>query len=81
MLEQAQKIMQEAGNGQLSTLVYYPKYQQHSDQLAELTKDVQKIKKEARKDVVASITGLRPQGVMRCHKVLSGCACLQALIV
>lgn len=62
VLGRAQKVVQEAGNGQLSTLVYYPRYQQHSDELAELTKDVQHIKKEARKDVIASITGYVPKG-------------------
>ena len=61
MLQRAQQVVQEAGNGQLSTLVYYPKYQQHSDQLADLTNDVKQIKKEARKDVIASITGYVPK--------------------
>ena len=62
VLGRAQKVVQEAGNGQLSTLVYYPRYDEHSDELAKLTEEVQHIKKEARKDVIASITGYVPKG-------------------
>ena len=61
VLQRAQKIVQEAGNGKLSTLVYYPKHTQHTEQLEELKREVQQIKKEARKDVIASITGYVPK--------------------
>lgn len=61
VLHRARKIVQEAGDGKLSTLVYYPKHSQHTEQLEELKREVQLIKKEARKDVIASITGYVPK--------------------
>ncbi len=61
MLQRAEQIVQEAGDGKLSTLVYYPKHSQHTAQLEDLKREVQLIKKEARKDVIASITGYVPR--------------------
>ena len=57
VLQRAQEVLQEAGNGRFSTLILYPRYQEHSEQLAELTREVQLIKQQARNDVIASITG------------------------
>jgi len=61
VLQRAQKVVQEAGDGHLSTLTYYPKHTQHTEQLAELMNEVQQIKKETHKDVIASITGYVPK--------------------
>ena len=61
VLQRAQKVMQEAGDGRISTLIYYPQHGQHCAQLTELMKEVHDIKRRARKDVIASITGYVPR--------------------
>ena len=61
MLQRAQNIVREAEVGRLSTLIYYPQHGQHSAQLTELIKEVHDIKRRARKDVIASITGYVPK--------------------
>ncbi len=61
VLQRAQKVVQEAGDGRLSTLIYYPQHGQHSEQLTQLMKEVHDIKHRARKDVIASITGYVPK--------------------
>ena len=61
VLQRAQEVVQEAGDGRLPTLIYYPQHGQHSEQLTELMKEVHDIKRRARKDVIASITGYVPK--------------------
>ena len=61
VLQRAQKVVQEAGDGRLSTLIYYPQHGQHSEQLTQLMKEVHDIKHRAREDVIASITGYVPK--------------------